>query len=55
MHVYIFTCELDCLGIDIHAFHMHWNGRTRRLGHWAQAGAGHRRALGHRLGRGRAV
>ena len=25
MHVYIFTCELDCFGIGIHAFHMHWN------------------------------
>ena len=25
MYVYIFTCELDCIGIGIHAFHMHWN------------------------------
>ena len=30
MHVYIFTCELDCIGIGIHAFHMHWNTRGAR-------------------------
>ena len=25
IHVYIFACGLDCIGIGIHAFHMHCN------------------------------
>ena len=25
MHAYIFACVIDCVGIGIHAFHMHWN------------------------------